>query len=186
MTIPFPVIPRGTTISPHLVRVGGDLVSTLGGPTQRITRIGSRYSADVQLPTLDAPCAAKWLACPLLADAAGDTLSLVMPQMVDASHLGAVLGTGAAGAYQVTFSGTAPKVGMWFSFSDGGRHYLHQIVGVDPALHTAKIAPPLRKAMSTSPMEFAHPVLEGFVDGTTWSLDYFRFVGHKFTITESA
>ena len=69
MTVTFPTLPRGTIVSPRLVRVSGDLVSSLGGPTQRITRLGSRYAADVELPTLDPDCGARWLACPLAAEA---------------------------------------------------------------------------------------------------------------------
>ena len=63
MTIQFPPLPRGTVVSPRLVRVGGDLLSSLGGPTQRISRSGSRYAAEVALPILDPVCAALWLAC---------------------------------------------------------------------------------------------------------------------------
>lgn len=182
--IQFPDVPRGTVVTPHLVRVSGDLVSTLGGPTQRITRLGSRYAAEVALPSLDADCAARWLGCPLRAEAEGQTLALVMPQMIDAEHMAGVLGTGVAASNLVTFSGPAPRPGMWFSFLSGGRHYLHLITDVSGL--SAKVSPLLRKPMSATPMEFVAPLLEGFCDDTAWSLEYFRFVGHKFTITESA
>ena len=186
MTVTFPVVPRGTVITPRLIRVGGDLISTLGGPTQRITRIGSRYAVDVELPSLDAACAARWLSCPLRAEAQGDTLGLIMPQMIDTEHMVPNLGTGAAGSSQITFTATTPSAGMWFSFSAHGRHYLHQITGADGGSKTASVAPLLRAPMANSAMEFRAPVLEGFTDDTAWSLEYFRFVGHKFTITESA
>jgi hypothetical protein len=184
--IQFPVVPRGTVVTPQLIRTSGDLVSTLGGPTQRITRIGSRYAATVELPSLDAACAGRWLACPLQAEAMGDTLALVMPQMIDVSHMVPNLGTGAAGSSRVTFTATTPSVGMWFSFLANGRHYLHLITGADAATKTATVSPLLRAPMANTPMDFIHPILEGFADDTSWSLEYFRFVGHKFTLTESA
>ena len=88
MTVAFPVVPRGAVVSPRLMRMSGDLVSSLGGPTQRITRIGSRFAAEVDLPTLDAACAGRWLGAVLSAEANGDTLALVMPQMLDVRSLG--------------------------------------------------------------------------------------------------
>jgi len=187
MPVTFPTIPRGTTFTPRLVRVSGDLTSPLGGPTQRITRLGSRYAADVALPSLDAACAARWLACPLRAEAEGLTLALVVPQMIKPKDLGAVTGTGAVGSDVVTYAGAAPSVGMWFSFQAGGRAYLHFVTAVDGAAHTLKVSPLLRKPMAAGTvLEFQAPVLEGFVDDTAWSLEFFRFVGHRFTITESA
>jgi hypothetical protein len=187
MTVTFPVVPRGTLVTPHLIRTGGDLVSTLGGPTQRITRLGSRYAADIELPSLDAACAALWLGCALHAEAMGDTLALVMPQMLDASHLSGVTGSGAAASAAVVYTGPAPDPGMWFSFRANGRHYLHLVTSVDLPSHTAQVGPLLRTAMPAgTPLEFLAPVLEGYAADTAWSLEYFRFVGHKFTITESA
>ena len=186
MAVTFPVIPRGTVIAPRLVRTGGDLISTLGGPTQRITRIGSRYAADVELPSLDAECAARWLACPLRAEAEGLTLALKMPQMIDVEHMVGALGAGAVGSNAVTYTGSSPSPGMWFSFVNGGRNFLHLITDVDVPGRVARVSPLLRKPMASTPMEFLAPLLEGFCDDTSWSLEYFRFVGLKFTITESA
>jgi len=189
MTVALPPVPRGATVNPRLVRVSGDLVSPLGGPTQRITRLGSRYAADVELPTLDADCAARWIGAALQAEAEGATLSLVMPQMVDLKPmLGAALtGTGAAGSNAVTYVGPDPKPGMWFSFVAGGRHYLHLVTAVNVAGHSLKVSPLLRVAMpAATALEYLAPVLEGFAEETTWSLEFFKFVGHRITITENA
>jgi hypothetical protein len=185
MTVQFPPCPRGTVVTTRLLRVSGDLVSTLGGPTQRITRIGSRYAADVELPSLDAECAGLWLGAALHAESHGDSLVLVVPQMIDVSLLGALNGTGARGAAQIAYVGVGLKAGMWFSFAAGGRNYLHLITSVLPG-NQLGISPQLRAPMAATPMEFAAPKLEGFCDETQWSLEWFRFVGHSFTISESA
>lgn len=185
--VPFPVIPRGTTVTPRLVRTSGDLVSPLGGPTQRITRLGSRYAFDVDLPTLDAACAAKWLSAPLQAEAEGQTLGLTVPQMIDTDNLVGVTGTGAVGSNRVTWAGAAPSAGQWFSFVSGGRHYLHLVTSTDGAAKLARVSPLLRVAMPIgTALEFIAPVLEGFVEETQWSLEFFKFVGHRFTLTENA
>ena len=185
MTTAFPPIPRGAVVSPRMVRVSGDLVSMLGGPTQRITRVGSRYAADVELPTLDAACAGRWLGAVLSAEAHGDTLALVMPQMLDVSTVGLVTGTGAAGAAEITFAGLGLAPGMWFSFTANGRSYLHMVTAVLTTT-TAAIAPQLRAPMAATAMEIQAPKLEGYCDDAAWSLEWFKFVGHSFTITESA
>jgi hypothetical protein len=181
----LPPLPRGSSLTTRLVRVGGDLVSTLGGPTQRITRIGSRFAADVQLPTLDAECAGRWLACPLRAEALGETLGLIVPQVQDVSGQVGNTGTGASGSAAVTYTGPAPVVGMAFSVAVGGRNYLHTVTDL-PAAGQMRVAPLLRVAIAATPLEFVAPVLEGFVGETEWSTEFFRFVGHAFTITESA
>ena len=187
MSVAFPVVPRGATLTPKLVRTGGDLTSSLGGPTQRITRVGTRYAVQVQLPTLDADCAAQWLSAPLEAEAIGTTLLLTMPQMIDgATDLAGVTGSGASGTNVLAVAGPLPPIGVWLSFTFGGRNYLHFVIGHPSAGHIA-VSPLLRVTIpAATHLELAKPVLEGFTDDTSWSLDYFRFVGHAFTITENA
>jgi hypothetical protein len=186
MTVVFPRCPRGTVVTPRLVRVGGDLVSSLGGPTQRITRVGTRYAVEVELPTLDAACAARWLACPLAADTSGDTLALIMPQTLDVTAMAGVTGTGAVGTSEIVYTGPVPEVGMWLSFRVGGRHYLHQVTELI-ATGRMRVAPLLRVAIpAVTPLDFLTPKLEGFPDDTSWSVEFFRFIGHTFTLTESA
>jgi hypothetical protein len=184
--IQLPTLPRGASLKPKLTRYGGDLTSVLGGPTQRITRPGTRYACDVGLPTLDADCGARWVGALLQADTVGDTVGLVMPQtIVDMRTLSGVAGTGASGTPTVTITGPAPLPGAWFSFQAGGRHYLHQVTTVSG--NTVTVTPLLRVAMSASPMEFIAPILEGFADNPPeWGVEFFRFVEQSFTITENA
>ena len=185
MTVLFPTLPRGAVIGARLLRYGGDLVSVLGGPTQRIARIGSRYAVDVQLPTLDAECAGRWLGAVLMAETRGETVTLALPQMNSVVGLVGATGTGAVGAGEIAYTGTAVLPGTWFSFVANGRFYLH-LVTAQPAADTLAISPRLRTAIAAAPLEFAHPKLEGYVDDTAWSLEFVRFVGHAFTLTESA
>jgi hypothetical protein len=186
VSVAFPILPRGTTLGARLVRYGGDLVSVLGGPTQRIARLGSRYLVEVQLPTLDAECAGRWLGAVLQAEARGETVTLTLPQMNPVAGLTGGTGTGAVGASEITYAGAAVLPGTWFSFFANGRNYLH-LVTAQTAADTLAISPRLRAAMPAATLlEFAHPKLEGYCDDTSWSLEFVRFVGHTFTLTESA
>lgn len=188
MTVTLPQPPRGTVITPHLVRTGGDLVSTLGGPTLRITRVGSRYAADVQLPPLEADCAGLWLGAILEAEALGQTLSLPMPQMVVAARTMTQLwGHGSAGGNIIDMESiVSPPVGSWLSFYVNGRSYLHFVTG-QPSPQQVQVGPLLRADLPNgTALQIATPLLEGFINDTSWDLEFFRFVGHKFTITESA
>jgi hypothetical protein len=187
MTVQFPVLPRGAVVTPRLVRYGGDLISTLGGPTQRISRFGTRYAVTVELPTLDAVCAGRWLACPLAAEANGDTLTLIMPQALTVPpYAGTPTGTGPAGAVVIDILGPAAILpGTWFSFVSGGRNYLHLVTGV-PNANRLTISPALRVPLNATALDFIAPKLEGFCEDTEWSLEWFKYVGHAFTLTESA
>jgi hypothetical protein len=184
--IQLPTVPRGTTLKPKLIRYGGDLTSSLGGPTQRIVRLGSRYAVEVGLPSLDAVCGAEWVSCALQAEALGDTLGLAMPQTVPyVGNPNNVKGTGTAGTPNVSITGGAPPVGCWISFVANGRHYLHLMTSVQGS--TCTVSPILRASISALKLEVVAPVLEGFPDDLTqWDVEWFRFIGHSFTLTENA
>lgn len=183
----LPVLPRGSIVKPRLVRYGGDLTSVLGGPTQRITRPGTRYAVDITLPTLDPDCAALWLAAPLEADAEGDTVGLVMPQTVEAAKtMTGVVGGGTAGTSTINLQGTHPPQGAWLSFALGGRHYLHFVTRLGTS--TANVSPALRVTLPNgSPLELVSPILEGYPpDPPTWEIEFFRFTAQSFTLQENA
>jgi len=186
MTVALPLLPKQATVAPRLLRFGGDLLSALGGPTQRIVRMGSRFSVDVQLPTLDAECAGRWVAALLQADTLGQTVSLIVPQLGDGKVVGAATGTGNAGASSLAISGGANlKAGLLFSFQAGGRFYLHQVTNIVSATEVG-IAPLLRVGINGLALDFATPKVEGFVEETAWSVEFLRFVGQSFSLTENA
>jgi len=186
MTVALPLLPKQATVAPRLLRFGGDLLSALGGPTQRIVRLGSRFSVDVQLPTLDAECAGRWVGAMLRADTLGETVSLIVPQLGDGKVVAAAAGTGAVGASSLAITGGANmKAGLLFSFQAGGRAYLHQVTHLISATQIG-IAPLLRVAINGAALNFATPTVEGFVEETAWSVEFLRFVGQSFSLTENA
>ncbi len=185
MAIDLPALPRGSTIAPRGLRFGGDLRSVLGGPTQRMTRLGSRFAVDVDMPKMAAPCAAGLIAARLRAETLGDTLRLPIPQNGNGSAAGAPTATGGAinSAVLTKAGGGAIAVGMFFSFVAGGRSYLHMVTSVAGA--TLGVAPLLRASPVGHVLNFAAPVIEGLVDETAWTLERLRVIGQRFTITEA-
>lgn len=185
MTVPLPRLPRQSTVAPRLIRYGGDLTSALGGPTQRIVRLGSRFTVDVQLPTLDAQCAGEWVAAMMRSETLGETVSLIVPQLGDGGDVGAATGTAPAASPTMAITGGARvAVGLLFSFVAEGRTYLHQVTGVGAGV--IDIAPLTRVPVSGAALNFANPTIEGFVSETGWSVEFLRFVGQAFAVTENA
>lgn len=182
MSITLPALPRGVRVDPALVEAGGTLRSALGGPDQALLRFGDKIRVAYAFPTVDAACARTWLAAQMKAKATGDTVRISVPQM-GAGPTG-VTGVGAAGSTSVTGTGAGGVApGQWFSFVAGGVSYLHMVTSnTDGAL---TVAPRLRAALSGA-MEFAAPVIEGFLDAApAWSVERLRFVGLSFSVTEA-
>lgn len=184
MAIDLPALPRGTKFSPRILRFGGDLPGVLGGPTTRVTRLGSRFAFDVELPTLEAACASKLVAARLQADTLGQTLRMAVPQNGKGALAGApVAASGAVNSASLTKTGGgAVAVGMFFSFAAGGRTYLHMVTSV--AGNLLGVAPLLRASPVGQVLNFAAPVVEGFVDGASWSIERLRFVSQSFSLSE--
>lgn len=181
VTLPLP--PRLAKISPRLLRFGGDLTSALGGPSQRISRLGSRFAVRVDLPAMDLDCGRQWIAARTKAEAEGSTARLVLAQADAAGVVGVTASAGGAGASLPVSSVAGISVGLFFSFVVSGHAYLHQVTGI--AGGTLAIAPLLRVTPAAgNALEFAAPVVEGLLDDVAWDLDLMRFIGQSFTLTE--
>jgi hypothetical protein len=179
--VALPTLPRLAKITPKLVRFGGDLTSITGGPTQRVSRLGTRFSIQVDLPTMDAACAATWIAAQLQAEAEGKTLRLALPQF-GISAAAPTVGAGAGAALSVS-SAAGIAVGMWFSFVASSHAYLHAVTAISGT--DLSVAPQLRVDPAGLGLNFAAPVVEGFDDGAAWSMEMLRFVGQSFMLSEN-
>lgn len=184
MPIDLPQLPRKATVDPKLRRFGGDLTPVLGGPVTRLTRLGARFAIEVGLPQMDKVCAAEWISARARAEAEGETLRLVLPQLGDGAAAGApVVTSGAVNSATVTKAGGGLVTeGMLFSFAAGGRTYLHLVTSVLGG--TLGVAPLLRASPVGQALNFASPTVEGLVDEVAWSMSGMRFVGQRFTIAE--
>jgi hypothetical protein len=60
--VELPDLPRQSKLKPKILRFGSDLTPSLGGPTQRLTRLGARFAVEITLPSVKEGCARTWLA----------------------------------------------------------------------------------------------------------------------------
>lgn len=197
MAVALPALPKEAEVTQRYLDFSGLLTPALGGASQQIGRLGSRLGLDVTMPPLDQASARAWIARRLRAKAEQQTLTLAWPQpafttgggapKVDgANQLGTLLNVKGFPAGLVLLEDT------FFSFVANSRHYLHVITAqatMDGAgkgqLH---IAPMLRRSPADSAdLEFAAPVIEGFLDGNTvaWTLKRLSFYGMSFALTEN-
>ena len=181
MAIDLPVLSRQATVELRLIDFGGDLTPILGGPVQRILRLGSRLAADVTLPTMDAACGRAWIAARMRAKAEGHMLRLGLKQLGVAPASRAA--SSGAGAEIVVASAAGVEVGHLFSFIVAGVSYLHQVTDISGT--TLSVAPMLRADPGGQTLNFQSPVIEGLVDGATWSVERLRFIGQRFTLAEA-
>lgn len=195
MPVVLPQLPRGAVATPRLISFGGDLTPTLGGPVQRIVRVGSRYAIDVEMPTLDGQCARDWISA--LIDCEREIAVLRFPQPgLEIGNPGApvVNGGGQAGSRLSVrgFSANYPvRNAQFFTMDHQGRRYLHKARAANASgtgVALLDIAPMLRVIPFDSvALNFAAPTIEGWVKGpeTAWSVGRRFTKGLSFTITEA-
>lgn len=183
-------------LKPRLISYRVDLTPGLGGPLQRVNRVGSRYAIDVQMPGLDASCARAWLAARLKAEAENDYLRLTWPEPDGALPYDSVVvdGAGQAGTRLALrgFPTDAPiPAGRFFSIlhEDGLRLYAttEDVVASDSGQAVLSIAPMLRRSPGDGYGVHFRPVLaDVLADGTTldWELQLKRWTSFSVTLTE--
>ena len=202
VTLPSSPAPIGA--EPSLVSKATEMSGPLGGPTQRVLRVGSRFKVDFTFGPMEYGDARQWLARLIAAEAqpaamlfpqrgfepfapfaAGGSVSVDGPQS-------ATTNTGGVLTLKGGLPGFALVSGQFFHLaaSADGRRYLHQVrddatIGQDGTV-TLNIQPPLRVAPADGdPLEFVSPMVEGFITmGWNWSIAWVNRVGLKFTLTE--
>ena len=175
----------------------------LGGPTQRVLRVGSRFKADFEFAPMAYDDARQWLARLISGEAA--PCAMIFPQRglrptsPNGSGTLSVNGaqtsttnTGGVLAVKSGQAGFALVSGQFFHITSqaNGRRYLHQLrddaqIGGDGTA-TLSIQPALRFApQDGDTTEWVNPVIEGFVaSGWNWTIEWVARVGLKFSITE--
>ncbi len=201
VTLPSSPAPSGATYT--LVSKATEMSGPLGGPTQRVLRVGSRFKVEFELPALKYGDARQWLARFIAAEAL--PAAILFPQRgfqpfnPAASDFVRVVGaqtamTNTGGVLNV--GGGQPGFelvsGQFFHLSAqaDGRRYIHQIVSdvafASDGTATLAIQPPLRVVPTAADaLEFVAPMIEGFITmGWNWQIALARRVSLKFTLTE--
>lgn len=172
--LPQPRLPQAAV--PKLLDYGADQKAPQGGATQRLNRLGNRFSIDISYPRLRPEPDGRILASALRrAKTEGARFAFPQPGLVIGDPGAPVVnGAGQAGS-QLSLRGFSVgyviKAGQFFSIIHGGRRYLHCAnedtgMGSDGAA-TVPIHPMLRVSPADGAIcEVAQPHIEGLIAGS--------------------
>lgn len=195
--IDLPDYPSPNSASPALIDFGAFLTPSLGGPVQRVSRMGSRFRIAVTMPPMPSVQLGRQWVSRLIR---GKSEGVRMPFPLLSFNPGApgtvlVNGASQAGSSLSVDGATANyafREGQFFSIVNSGKHHLHMVTAetIASALGAATlpIAPMLRKSPADNAVcHFAEPMIEGFIMGEEfpWSLSVEHLIGLEFQIVES-
>lgn len=194
--IEFPddIAPNGCT--PTLVDYGGVLRSAIGGATQKIDRLGSRFRVELTYPPMFEADGRIFVSRLIRAKREG--LRVEYPLLsVDQGLPGLpkVNGAGQTG-FALAVDGLTPnysgKEGYWLSIVRAGQHYLHNVSAnftADAAgVATIPIYPALRiPFLDNDVVHLGKPMIEGVVDGDEigWQMSLAHHIEFSVTIEEA-
>lgn len=184
---------------PFLRDFGAVLTPFLGGPEQRINRLGTRFGLRVTLPPMPTRDKALIVQSRLLR-AREDRLRMEWPQpdfdtgSPGAPLVSAAVTSGVALPLKGMTAGYQVKEGQALAIIHGGRRYVH-IFSADGTVAgggtlSASIWPMLRTSLSVNDVvEIAAPKIEGMVspgDELSWQISVDRLASFSFTLSEGA
>lgn len=194
----LPTSPAPQVATPSVVDFGSTLTPALGGPEQRINRLGNRWRLAVTMPPMQNKDEGRVFISRLVR---GRSEGVRMRFPLAGFNPGSpgspnVQGSGQAGrilnlsGFQ---AGYTVKEGQFFSIETNGTHYLHQADGEVTADGSGVAQLTINPLLRVSPgngdvCHFAQPMIEGLVEGQEWQWDYALdyTVGIEFTIKERA
>lgn len=197
IVMPDWVVPNGAT--PFLRDFGAVLTPFLGGPEQRINRLGTRFGVRLTLPPATTRFDALVIQSRLLR-ARDDRLRMEWPQAdfdagtPGAARVAAAVISGTAVPLKGMTAGYQAREGQFLSFVHAGRRYVHIFaadgtVAADGTLDAA-VWPMLRTNLSNNDVvEIAPPMIEGLVspgDELSWQISVDRLASFSFTLSEGA
>ncbi len=199
MTVSLPSSPAPNGATPVLRDFGGVLTPFLGGPEQRLNRLGTRFGIEVSMPPMPSGDTGRLFVSRLL-QARSARLLMNWPLLdFDPGNPGApkISATTASGSIlplKGLTAGYTGKEGQFFSIIHAGRRYLHMLTAdftADGAGNaTAAIFPMLRVGLSVNDvLEMAQPIIEGHVlpgDELSWKMSLERHIGLGFSVMEAA
>lgn len=184
------------TATVRILDFGMLLTPPLGGPVQRINRLGNRYAIDIEVPPMkEEPDGRRFTV--LLERALANGAAFPVPQTdLRIPPAGAPLVNGAvASGSTLPLRGLTPnfmfRAGQYLSISHSGRRYLHRVTAeafADGAgVASVTLTPMLRTPLSDGDaVEVERPLIEGWIQAPSWELMTAPFTSVRFTISEGA
>lgn len=195
--IDLPDTPAPNGVDAALVDFGAILTPSLGGPVQRINRLGNRHRLNVSLPVMQMDKHGRaWLNALRRGKTEGVRMEYPLLGFKPGSP-GNVLvnGAGQAGTTLIV-DGATPnyvfRVDQPFSIETDGQHFLHfnsaEVIANGSGQATLTITPALRRSPDdNAECHFGKPMVEGFIQGNEmlWQMQLGNFIGLAFEIQEA-
>ena len=193
ITLPDHPSPAGAT--PALVDFGAFLTPALGGPVQRVERMGNRFKISVAMPPMPNPqLGRQWVAKLIRGKQEGARMPWPLLGF-DPGNPGAPQTNGPSSGRTLTVNAVTPnyifREGQFFSLEISGQHFLYMVTAETAAsaagAATLPIEPMLRRAPpENSKCHFGKPMIEGYIMGDSfqWEMALANFVGLSFDIAE--
>ena len=188
MAINLPSLPFGANTEIKLKSSAVDHTPFLGGPVQRISRLGDKWSVKIDCRKMY-PSQSGPIITALLLGLSEKVLMTVPQPGIDTSQWadGQIFGAVAGGkTIVITGGGAAKQVGQFLSIVKNGVRYLHQVAAV--AGNTLSIIPALKVSLDGGEtVEFGAPKIEGFIAGNeqSWTVGLAENLGLSFEIGEA-
>jgi hypothetical protein len=194
--IDLPDYPSPNDANVGLQDFGAFLTPGLGGPVQRINRLGDRFRISATMPPMPTKTGRKWVARLIRGKREGVRMEYPLLDFAPGAT-GTILINGAAQAgSSLIVDGATPQYvfreGQPFSILTGGKHHLYFVATETVANGSGQATLPLttmlrRPHADNDPCHFAKPMIEGFVmgDELSWNLSIHHLIGLQFDIAES-
>lgn len=165
-----------------------ELKPYLGGEVQRLSRLGDRWSYEVNCQPMRVAQAGALVAALLQGLSQKVTCRVYQDGFPYSDYSnGTVAAAKASGANTIQHTGGGtPIAGQMFSIVKSGTRYLHMISAVSGT--TLTILPSLKISLAGGEvLEFAEPKIEGFIDGQeqSWQVGMVANLGLSFRINEA-
>jgi hypothetical protein len=172
------------------------LTPGLGGPVQRINRLGDRFRGSFTMPPMPQKQARPWVARLIRGKREGVRMAYPLLDF-DPGAPGTVLINGAAQTgSSLIVDGATPyyafREGQVFSILTGAKHHIYMVATETIANATGQATLPLttllrRPHADNDVCHFAQPMIEGFVMGDEigWQISVDKLFGIQFDIAES-
>ncbi|TNE38305.1 MAG: hypothetical protein EP345_17485 [Sphingomonadales bacterium] len=199
MPISLPTCPMPTDYQVLLRDFGSVMTPFLGGPEQRINRVGTRFGLKLDMPPLDADDGMVYLS--RLLQGRSDRVLLPWPLLdFDPGDPGTpLIASAIAGGSIISLKGLTAgytvQEGQFFSIIHGGRRYVEMFTSSATAdgsgnIASATIFPMLRTSLSINDVvEIETPIIEGHVlpgEELSWQIDLSNARAFSFSVMEAA
>ena len=189
----LPTNPAPWNATPRFIGFGIDATPALGGVTQRIARLGSRWSVTLDFPAVTGQYAGAFRAALIKARSSGSTIRVRWPQAglrdFGKPLVNGATQTGFALACDAFTGGTIPA-GTFFSFEVSSRSYLYQIsddISIVSGSASLPISPMIRVSPADNTALQFSPIIEGWLSGNDqeWTFERIAWEGFQITVTEA-